>query len=170
MNLTEHSNVAYNKERSREKESWAFQEELGGKVGLMRCKLVLTFSVSDSWSVALTGDTVSPTSPSKQLSVLPPKQMAFLQPRCGTFCWLAAGDFMPFVRMRILGHEEALSLHACCRRLFVHLVKQPPPPHCHIIQKTHKQAPQLNHKINQAFQVTHARRFRNSAFELEYID
>jgi len=66
--------------REEEKESRILQEDLGGEAGLTRCKLVPVRSNADSRSVTLTGDTVSPTSPSKH-SVSPPKQMASPAPR-----------------------------------------------------------------------------------------
>ena len=103
----------------------------------MRCKLVPICSNADSWSVALTGDTVSPTSPNKHFSVLPPKQMPSLRQDA----LHAAG--LPQVTWCHSWKWESCAMrslmHACWTSLFVHLVKQYPHNHhrCHLIPTTH---------------------------------
>ena len=120
-------------EEEEEREGRILQEDPGGEVGLMRCKLVPICSNADSWSVTLTGDTVSPTSPNKHFSVLPPKQMP--SPRQDALH--AAG--LPQVTWCHSWKWESCAMrslmHACWTSLFVHLVKQYPHNHhrCHLI-------------------------------------
>lgn len=89
------------------------------------------------------GEAVSPTSPNKHLSVSPTQTKGAPAPRCGTFCRLAAGDSMPFVKMRISCHGETLHKHARWTSVFEHLVKQY--PHRRLITRTHKHTPWLDH-------------------------
>lgn len=70
-------------------------EVRGGEAGLMRCKWVAVCSTADSWSTALTGNAVTPTSPNKH----PPP--CFYRPNK----WLhrAKRSHIPLARRRWLG-------------------------------------------------------------------
>lgn len=147
-------------ERRRRRRKWSFSRGAGRGGGINEMQISPHFfSNGDSWSVALTGDTVSPTSPNKHFSVFAAQTNGFPNvPRRGTFSWLAAGDLMSFAKMRIMCHEEILPMHACWTGVFVHLVRQY--PQCHFFPRAHtKPKPWLNHWINQVLWVMHVGKF-----------
>lgn len=153
MNLTQDRNVIQSRVRAHRGDR---KNKSAGEGGINGMQISPRFFRSwqlkrcfDGWGGR---DTVSPTS----LSNSPPNKQPPFAPSCGTFCWLAAGDLITFMKMNILCHEETLGR----TRMFVHLVKQY--PHQQPIQKNLSLL-KLNHYVTQV-------RFRKSVLISKYAD